>query len=101
MLLEQLANDGTDRLLAPYGVGKVIRDPFYAPDVEQGGLPRQRTRRSRAHSRARGRRGRRASIRADPRFAAAASACLFARARARPRAHAHADPPSDAVFVTL
>ena len=43
VLLEQLANDGTDRLLAPYGVGKVIRDPFYAPDVEQGGLPRQRT----------------------------------------------------------
>ena len=38
VLLEQLANDGTDRLLAPYGVGKVIRDPFYAPDVEQGGL---------------------------------------------------------------
>ena len=43
LLLEPLATDGADRLLVPYGVGQVIRDPFYAPDREQGGLPRQRT----------------------------------------------------------
>lgn len=43
LLVHQLATDGRDRLIVPYGSGQVIRDPFHAPSKERGGRPRQRT----------------------------------------------------------